>query len=69
MIGEAYAFLMIRYEFVGKGKRSHTMATRSGNAAANTARLGTSPLASSALAESCNSSRANFYKEVGIDLL
>lgn len=45
------------------------MATRSGNAAANTARLGTSPLASSALAESCNSSRANFYKEVGIDLL
>ncbi|KAI3468526.1 hypothetical protein Pfo_025189 [Paulownia fortunei] len=48
----------------GKGKRIHRMATTTGNAAAKKMRLGISPLASSALAESRNSSRANFYKEV-----
>ncbi|KAK6137228.1 hypothetical protein DH2020_029032 [Rehmannia glutinosa] len=46
----------------GKEKRNHLMATRTGNA--KKMRLHISPLASSAIAESRNSSRANFYKEV-----
>ncbi|KAH6820448.1 transglutaminase family protein [Perilla frutescens var. hirtella] len=62
-----------RYDFDGRGgcwsgygkeKRGHAMSTTTGNAAAKKMRLNISPLASSALAESRNSSRANFYKEV-----
>ncbi|XP_042031729.1 uncharacterized protein LOC121778442 [Salvia splendens] len=50
----------------GKEKMSHARAlsTATGNAASKKTRLSISPLASSALAESRNSSAANFYKEV-----
>ncbi|KAL0312347.1 UNVERIFIED_CONTAM: hypothetical protein Sradi_5634000 [Sesamum radiatum] len=48
----------------GKGKRNYMTVNTTRNAAVKKMRLGISPLASSALAEPCNSSRANFYKEV-----
>ncbi|KAL0324108.1 UNVERIFIED_CONTAM: hypothetical protein Scaly_2377900 [Sesamum calycinum] len=48
----------------GKGKRNCMTVNTTQNAAVKKMRLGISPLASSALAEPRNSSRANFYKEV-----
>ncbi|KAL0302524.1 UNVERIFIED_CONTAM: hypothetical protein Sangu_3095900 [Sesamum angustifolium] len=48
----------------GKGKRNYMTVNTTQNAAVKKMRLGISPLASSALAEPRNSSRANFYKEV-----
>lgn len=69
-------FTIIRFDFDGRGgcwsvyggneKRSRALSTTTANAAAKKMRLSISPLASSALAESRNSSTANFYKEVGI---
>ncbi|KAG8375212.1 hypothetical protein BUALT_Bualt10G0076900 [Buddleja alternifolia] len=55
-----------RYDFDGRGgKRNYMTAATTGNAASvNKMKLGISPLASSAVAESRNSSRVNFYKKV-----
>ncbi|CAA2933926.1 uncharacterized protein LOC111391000 [Olea europaea subsp. europaea] len=62
-----------RYKFDGfggiwsgfdKGKRNILIATKTGNAALKKRRLSNLPLCSSPLAESRNSSRADFYKEV-----
>ncbi|KAL3844406.1 hypothetical protein ACJIZ3_001809 [Penstemon smallii] len=48
----------------GNGKRNYMTAATNGNASVKKMKLGISPLASSALAEPRNTSRANFYKEV-----
>ncbi|KAL8498692.1 hypothetical protein ACS0TY_021868 [Phlomoides rotata] len=62
-----------RYEFdgrgrfwidCGKGKRNYMTVATTRNAAVKKMRLEISPLASSAMVESPNSSRADFYKEI-----
>lgn len=63
-------FTIIRYDFdgcVGFGSDyGNGEKNRAGNATAKKTRLCISPMASSALAESRSSSRADLYKQVGI---